>query len=95
MIFKNRKHYRNYQKRASRKKDGLLKRYGNICFYCGDEHSSLTVDHYAPVSKGGTNHYENLRLACNKCNQEKDNLSPEKFIEKMFKVLFEISDKNI
>jgi len=95
MIFKNRKHYTNYQKRASRKKDGLLKRYGNICFYCGSQNETLTVDHYIPVSQGGTNHYENLRLACINCNHSKDNKSPEKFIEKMFKVLFKSSDKNI
>lgn len=31
-----------------------------------------TLDHVVPVSKGGTNAYTNLKLACAKCNNERD-----------------------
>lgn len=30
-----------------------------------------TLDHIIPISKGGTNKKENLRIICRKCNEEK------------------------
>lgn len=30
-----------------------------------------TVDHVVPRAKGGSNHWHNLRAACNDCNQRK------------------------
>lgn len=44
------------------------------CWYCGValEKDKATVDHIHPLSRGGDNTFENLALACAKCNNEKD-----------------------
>lgn len=42
------------------------------CYYCCRE-ARLEIDHYIPVSRGGTNWPDNLRLACHGCNAEKGN----------------------
>nr|WP_237532546.1 HNH endonuclease signature motif containing protein [Streptomyces sp. SID8352] len=39
------------------------------CSYCGAPSSQ--VDHYFPVSKGGTDHWWNLTRACEPCNKSK------------------------
>lgn len=33
----------------------------------------MTIDHFIPLAKGGSNHIRNLRLAHKKCNLEKGN----------------------
>jgi 5-methylcytosine-specific restriction endonuclease McrA len=45
------------------------------CFYCGKllTCNNLTIDHFIPKSKGGTNEIQNLRLACKRCNSDKGN----------------------
>lgn len=47
-----------------------LERDGYICQYCGSE-DRLHVDHKIPLSRGGTNLFENLITACGPCNQSK------------------------
>jgi hypothetical protein len=53
----------------------LIARDGDCCWYCrggfapGKRHR--TVDHALPLSLGGTNALENLRLACGRCNSQK------------------------
>jgi 5-methylcytosine-specific restriction endonuclease McrA len=43
------------------------------CFYCGERvtEENITLDHYEPLSKGGTNAKENLKTACLQCNSIK------------------------
>lgn len=42
------------------------------CAYCGITlHGQYHIDHLIPVSRGGTNNPENLRLACPSCNLSK------------------------
>ena len=51
------------------------------CFYC---HCVLDgayhVDHYIPLSKGGTNWPDNLVIACAKCNLTKGDRMPDDFV---------------
>ena len=59
-----------------------------LCFYCGTEMtvgaargqprmpSDITIDHYVPKALSGSNHPDNLVLACFKCNQRKGSKSP-------------------
>jgi len=47
-----------------------LERDGYVCQYCGSS-ERLHVDHEVPLSRGGTNLFENLVTACGPCNQSK------------------------
>lgn len=49
-----------------------------MCFYCGIRiyphiPKDMHVDHVIPLTKGGTNYPDNLVLACQHCNQSKNN----------------------
>ncbi len=50
-----------------------VKYYGWRCVYCGVRLSerTLTIDHYIPLSKGGSNWPSNLYPACKHCNCSK------------------------
>src|SRR6202165_2734977 len=58
----------------------LLLRDDHTCQYCGflGAASELTVDHVIPVSRGGApDRWENVVIACRKCNWRKANHRPE------------------
>ena len=44
---------------------------------------NLTIDHIIPVSRGGTDHLENLQLLCGSCNSMKGSGSNEEFLVKL------------
>ena len=64
--------------------DKLFKRDGGICYLCGREcdwtdgeqrdgtfvagDNYPSIDHVVPVSKGGTHTWNNIKLACRRCN---------------------------
>jgi len=62
----------------------IMKKYrlqGGRCFYCGcDLNYKFHVDHFYPLSKGGSNDPSNLVIACPTCNLSKDDRLPEEFI---------------
>jgi len=60
-------------------KRNVFKRDNYTCVYCGEigTDKSLTWDHILPKSRKGKNTWENLATACFKCNNEKDNMTPE------------------
>lgn len=64
-------------KAVSRK--SILMRDGNRCQYCGKQFtaSELTLDHVNPKSRKGANSWENLVAACIKCNNRKQDRTPE------------------
>ena len=51
----------------------LFRRDEFTCLYCGEVYSSreLTRDHVVPVSRGGTDTWENIVTACRACNHRK------------------------
>jgi 5-methylcytosine-specific restriction endonuclease McrA len=49
---------------------------GNHCYLCGKKLKGFHIDHFIPLSKGGTNDPGNLRLACPKCNLSKGGKHP-------------------
>ncbi|WP_445638730.1 HNH endonuclease [Nostoc sp. DSM 114161] len=57
----------------------LIERYGYQCFWCNCDLTpqTLTIDHFIPLSKGGSNKLINLRPACRPCNQGRGNSLPE------------------
>lgn len=56
----------------------IFERDKNTCQYCNRRFSKtdLTIDHVVPRSKGGKDTWENLVLACVKCNVRKANRTP-------------------
>ena len=51
----------------------LFRRDKHMCLYCGDYlyDCELTRDHVVPVSRGGTDTWENVVTACRICNHRK------------------------
>lgn len=51
------------------------------CIYCGKSIAPINFsrDHLVPRSKGGTGHPANIRPCCRPCNNEKGNLSLERY----------------
>lgn len=49
---------------------------GNRCYLCHKKLKKYHIDHFIPISKGGTNDPGNLRLACPKCNYSKHDKHP-------------------
>lgn len=49
------------------------------CRWCGTEleEETATIEHLIPISRGGTNGGDNLRLACQPCNKERRNEMPD------------------
>lgn len=81
--------YKEYEYRRRAAKNGsvveyfsvqdILNMYSDHCFYCiagAFEH----LDHYIPLSKGGTHTLENVRPSCKKCNLSKNNKLPERWL---------------
>lgn len=59
--------------------NNLFRRDLNLCAYCGGffMEKDLTRDHVTPVSRGGLNTWQNCVTACKKCNNKKDDNTPE------------------
>lgn len=57
------------------KKAALYLAQQKLCWICKQKMKlqTATVDHIIPVSKGGTDHISNLRLAHASCNQRRGN----------------------
>jgi len=47
----------------------------HTCQYCGSK-DKLSIDHVIPVSRGGSNNFENCVASCIPCNVKKDNRTP-------------------
>lgn len=54
----------------------LFRRDNGECQYCGSKRH-LTIDHVLPRSKGGKTSWTNLVTACNRCNVNKGDKTPE------------------
>ena len=61
----------------------IVKQQNNLCFWCKTELKHMHVDHYIPLSKGGSNDKTNLVASCPSCNMAKRDKMPEDFIKWM------------
>lgn len=68
---------RNHVRKATGKKiDFTASHVGRIysiydsCLYCGSK-KNLVIDHIVPISRGGETTFDNLALACSRCNDDK------------------------
>jgi 5-methylcytosine-specific restriction endonuclease McrA len=57
-------------------KAAIYRRDNNTCQYCGSTRS-LTIDHLVPRCRGGADSWDNLLLACSRCNVRKGHRTPE------------------
>ncbi|MFQ5892930.1 MAG: HNH endonuclease [Candidatus Tectimicrobiota bacterium] len=62
---------RPYRPGVAFSKKNVFKRDQNTCQYCGASGGTLTLDHVIPRSRGGATVWENVVLACQRCNTEK------------------------
>lgn len=53
-----------------------------LCYFCGNAltRKTATVDHLLPIARGGTNHMDNIVIACRLCNARKGPLTAGEFI---------------
>ena len=67
----------NKNKRPTKKM--LWHRDNGMCQYCSKKvtTSSATIDHVVPKSRGGPHTWDNLVIACTKCNSKKGNSLPK------------------
>ena len=59
-----------------------IKQYGTLtCIYCLNpiEFGKDNLEHKQPLTRGGTNIYNNLAVACQKCNYRKHTKTEEEF----------------
>lgn len=63
-------------RRVELNRKNLFKRDNNTCVYCGSK-ENLTIDHVVPRCRGGKTTWENVVTACHRCNNKKDNKTPE------------------
>ncbi len=59
-----------------------IKKYGTLtCYLCElpIEFGKDSLEHKTPLSRGGTNLYENLEVACQKCNHKKHSKTEEEY----------------
>lgn len=66
-------------------------KHGGLCHYCGTPLTKFgpekfQVDHFIPLSRGGTNYSNNLVCACQGCNLSKGNKMPWEFRPARFDV---------
>jgi len=57
-------------------KSAIYRRDNNTCQYCGSTRN-LTIDHVIPRCRGGTDEWQNLTIACSRCNTKKGSKTPE------------------
>lgn len=57
----------------------IFEHQNGLCFYCKKELVEYDVDHFIPITKGGSNFKDNLVIACPHCNRSKGTKLPQDF----------------
>ena len=70
----------------------LIEHWGRKCAYCGVQNVPLQIEHIKPKSKGGSNKFSNLTLACDCCNKAKGNKPIEQFLSNQPEILKKIKN---
>ncbi len=68
-------------KPRNKEKIYIYERENRRCFHCGKilKFKQITLDHYLPLSKGGTHDIFNIVACCKKCNKIKGDMVPERY----------------
>lgn len=73
---------RNKSLKRRWERNHLIRKYGAVCHVCEESFKKMrdiTIDHHVPLSLGGLDVIENLRLAHFRCNLAKADMTPEEF----------------
>lgn len=54
----------------------ILRLQGRKCYYCYNELARFDVDHFIPLSRGGSNDPDNIVVCCDSCNSSKGSKLP-------------------
>lgn len=75
----NRIQFNDFQKKS------VYAKCNGKCAICGKpaKFKKMTIDHITSLSRGGTNNYDNLQLACLSCNRLKSNLTMQELADKI------------
>ena len=90
----------NIQKRKTFSKEERMRIYRKTkghCYLCGEfvDFDKFEIEHKVPVSKGGTNDFNNVFCSCHVCNAIKQDIYPEDFVEKISKIfMYQMNIKN-
>ncbi len=60
-----------------------LKSQNGKCWWCGKKVKKYDVDHLVPLSRGGTNHPNNIVIACPHCNRSRHNKLPHEWTDRL------------
>ena len=65
-------------------RNAIARSQGRKCIYCGVRLTvkNLQIDHMDPVSRGGSNDYDNLQALCRRCNARKGKHTDREFRER-------------
>ena len=77
-----RKRYSTEQRKLIYKNDN------GRCQLCGRkiEFERATLDHVIPLSQGGIDSLDNIKLACESCNRQKASYLPDQFIDRITEI---------
>jgi 5-methylcytosine-specific restriction endonuclease McrA len=73
-------------------RDGVLRRDGYTCLYCGGR--ADTVDHILPRCRGGGDNWFNLVAACQSCNGLKGDRTPQEAAMTLIREPFEPKERD-
>jgi 5-methylcytosine-specific restriction endonuclease McrA len=73
-------------------RDGVLRRDGYTCLYCGGR--ADTVDHILPRCRGGGDNWFNLVAACQSCNGRKGDRTPQEASMTLIRWPFEPKERD-
>ena len=54
-----------------------------VCYWCGVDCEKYHIDHYKPLSKGGTHDIDNMVISCPTCNLKKNAKDPYDFAQEV------------
>lgn len=77
------------KKERIKKKHDIIAESKRICYICNDripDDETATIDHIIPKSRSkGADTYENMRCCCNRCNNDKGNMTLSEYVSYILK----------
>lgn len=87
---------RKRRKYSEEERKIIYDRSNGRCALCGQKLllDNMTIDHIVPISMGGEDSLDNIQASCFACNQFKDNILPDVFLNRIIKIFLYQTEKN-